>query len=184
MIFLTDVEISSYTTVPGVSTQHVRLASSLIEAYLGKSLDISTATQVLTLNKKNKGHFDNLPVVALVSGVVTTRTPVGISETPIDVETEILMDDYGYFEYYPKPSVFYSLFGSVPSRIKLTYRYGYEKTPEPLKEACGILADTIKKRGMGGEKEISDITEMRIVLTDDSVFTSDVRLLCSKYREM
>jgi len=184
MIFLTDLEIPSYTTVPGVSSQQIRLASKLIESYLGKSLDVSSATQTFTPNKKNKGRFDNTPVTSITSGVVTARTPVGISETPIDVVNEILLDDYGYFEYYPIPTFFNDVFGSIPNRIKLSYTYGYESPPEQLKEACGILADTIKKRGMGGEKEISDITEMRIVLTDDSVFTSDVRLLCSKYREI
>lgn len=180
MIYLTELEVPNYTDVPGITAKHIGIASALIDTYIGKDLSAKQYEEIIALNKKGISRLKNRPVLSIDSVKVIYQTPFGFNEESVSTSS-VFFDEYGYIKFFGANSVNQMLFNVMPNSLKITYQAGFEEVPEELKIACAALAVNIKKRGLGNEKEITDL-DVKIVLADTSVFTPDIRMLCQKYR--
>lgn len=180
MIYLTETEVNSYTDIPGVTTKHITIASALIDTYIGKNISQYTYTETIALNKKGKGKLKNLPINSISEAKAIYRNPFGVTEEIISLSA-LSYDDFGYVSFYGS-GINSMIFGSVTNQLKITYSAGLSVIPEDLKIACGSLAGNIKKRGgLDNVKEWSDL-DTRVTLTNASVFSEDIRMLCNRYR--
>jgi hypothetical protein len=130
-----------------------------------------------------RGKLKNTPIVSVDSAIAFRLTgEFGVIQETIQISDFWVDTEYGYFTYVPSNSLNYAIYGNQPDTLEVTYTVGYETVPEKIKVACAMLAQNIKqKSSFAGEKEISSI-DYRVAMTDDSFFTSDIRLLLSEYR--
>ena len=182
MAYLTTQEISDYCkSIMGVTDYEVKIASTLIDAFLGHVLLEETYTDTITLNKKCRGKLTKSPVTEIVEVKSITITPFGISESSVPNDSVYLDDDYGYFSYVDT-GMNYIVWGTKPNKLRVKYKAGLTSVPENVKIATGILAQNIKQKGsFSGMKEIQTL-DYRVAFMDDSIFTREVITLLSPYR--
>jgi len=183
MVFLDISEVNHYCSVPGVTEKEITIASRLIEVYIGKDLSLVTKEEIVTLNKKRKGKLKHTPIVSIDSVEGIFKNPFGNSSEQLETSSISVDSDYGYFEFHGNnKSMNCIVFSAYANQLKITYTSGYKTPPEDLKVACGALAGNIKKRGGLDNMNSWTTIDERIVLTDDSVFSTDIRMLCQRYR--
>ena len=186
MIYLTESEINSYTSIPNVTMNEVNYASLLVDTYIG---DISARQIVETvdLNRKNKGKLKNIksnvPLVSIDEVNAITRNPFDPTPQyePLNANS-IDVDNLGYFQFYGYSTSNTRIFNLNISKLQIKYTVGFEEAPEELKICVGAIASNAKKRGIGGnEKTVSDL-DVRLEFLNDSLINSDIRQILNKYR--
>lgn len=183
MIYLTLGEISTYTSVAGITQQIINQASTIIDTFIG-NIDKQQTNQVVNLSKKFKGKLNkirtNVPLISVDQVQAISKSMFGISYEDYDA-SQLIVDEQGYFDFYPNDSIYLRVYGNRVSQLSVTYTYGYETAPEDLKLACGLLCQNLAKRGSFGAKSITDY-DVQLTFLDDSIMTSDIRNILLKYR--
>lgn len=183
MIYLTLADVPNYCSV-SVDQVALTQANIIIETYLGDIGEQQKVDEKVSLNRSNKGKLqkikDNIPLVSIDSVKGQVRTPFGISEDDIST-TNVDVDPYGYLVYYPGCGLNQMIFGGNINTLLVTYTYGYSEPPEDLKFACAAIAMNIAKRGTYGFKGLTDF-DVQLQFLDDSIITSDIRMILNKYR--
>ena len=202
MIYLTLQEISTYTTISGITQQVINQASGLIDTFVG-TLDKKQKVEVINVNNRSSGlTMANMSIGGLATGrtlkgklsQVRTNVPLvsidtlrGVYKTMFGTTYETLatsdfyVDDQGHFSYYPSLGLNSIIYGATPVALEVTYTYGYTDAPEDLKLACGLICQNLARRGSFGAKSIQDF-DVSLTFADDSIITSDIRSILMKYR--
>lgn len=177
--YLTEQELLPYQNIMDELTiEDAQMASSLIDGYLGRSFELTQFTDRVCL-RKNRGKLTHSPVAKIEKVIGVSRTMFGKckSELPpevIDLDPE--MDGYFTFEN-DGSSLTAMVFSSIPETLLVTYDSGFEKYPQRLKDACGMLACNIRQaKSFAGAKQLSSL-DFQVLMTDDSFFTSDIKML-------
>lgn len=177
--YLTAEELEPYQNIMDeLSIEDAQMASSLIDGYLGRSFELTQFTDRVRL-RKNRGKLTHSPVAKVEKVIGVSRTMFGKckSELPpevIDLDPE--MDGYFTFEN-DGSSLTAMVFNNVPETLLVTYDSGFEKYPQRLKDACGMLACNIRQaKSFAGAKQLSSL-DFQVLMTDDSFFTSDIKML-------
>lgn len=180
MAYLSETEIEQYChTIPGVTMTEVLIASELIDGFKGRTYELREVTEQVPLNKDRRGKLNHLPVFSIEKVIKKSRNNIfGVTEeelSPADIEIDTFGD--GRFTYCGFGGLNTLVYGNAPSTLIITYNAGYAEYPERLKVACAMLAQNIKqKSSFGGEKSINSM-DYRVEMTDDSFFTSDIKML-------
>lgn len=189
MQYLTIDEIPQYCTLQaGVDETDVRIASSLIDGYVGKSFILQDKIETVKV-RKGRGKLNFTPLVSIES--VYERIFTGIGLTKIEVSKDKVIPDSemdGYFHYIQTPNpLTYEVFSEccfdVKQReVEITYKYGYEKVPEDVKQVCAMLAQNIRQQNsFAGIKKLNTL-DYTVEMGNPSFFTQDMRLILDKYR--
>jgi len=159
MAYLTETEITTYASIPGITMQDVITASELIDAYKGQTFLETVYVEQPKLTKKRqsgcyvfKGKLKHTPRIAIMEIAADIPSPFGgIQKQSYDVSClSFDEDDYGYFTFIPQLTLQSSPFAAMPpSIIKVKYSAGYQqvKIPEALKVATGIMCNNAKQSG-------------------------------------
>jgi len=184
--YITDDEITTYTTMPGVTSADIANATLVIDSYKGRSFWSQTYTEQARLKKKHsmygdifKGRLKHLPRVSVSS--ITSRVPSPLGGfTTETYDTSCLTfddDEYQYFTFYPQVTT--SVFPTIPPElITVAYTAGYttDTLPTELKRACGLIADNLKKNGGFFNWLSRDDFDMKITLAqNDRILTLDIK---------
>lgn len=183
MAYLTEAEIPAYcSTVRGVTIGMVEDATTLINAYVGGEIGVRQVSETIKLNRKKRGKLKYSPIVSVDIVKAVVFGPFGGSTEDIS-NTSILLDAQmdGYFTF-DTSTIGFMVYGVAPSQLQVTYTVGYDPIPEDVKRVCGWLAQNLKQKGgFMGEKALSNL-DFNITFMDDSLFTSDIRRVLSKYK--
>lgn len=189
MQYLTIDEIPKYCTLQaGVDETDVRIASSLIDGYIGKSFVLQDKTETVRI-RNGRGKLNFTPLVNIES--VYERVITGIGLTRLEVSNDnIVLDSEmdGYF-YYVQPfnPITYEIMAECYNQeqrreLEITYKYGYETVPEDIKQVCGMLAQNIRQQNsFAGIKKLNTL-DYTVEMGNPSFFTQDMRLILDKYR--
>lgn len=184
MIFLTQSEVPKYCTVDVISDAVISQANLMVNSYLGNIGKQQQKNERISLNRNNRGKLskikENIPLISIDEVKSVIRTPFGMSSDVLDT-SGVYVDNYGYFEFYQETGINQMIFGGNYDSLQITYTYGYETPPEELKVACALIAQNIAKRGTFGAKSITDF-DVQLQFLDDSIITSDIRMILNKYR--
>lgn len=185
MAYLTETELTTYCSLPGITLQDAINASQLIDSIKGKSFLEKTYTEQVKLTRKRQGCFMvhrgkllHYPRISIVS--VTGKTPGYFGATTESYDTTSLTfdaDDEPYFEFYDSTAGVHSIFPRVPPAvITVKYTAGYSTIPESLKVICGLLCDNIKANG--GYRSYKSRTDYDMTISfgsgDDAVMSSSI----------
>lgn len=177
--YLTEDEIPLYCTIiDGVTVEDVSLASSLIDGYLGRSFAPKKFKDRIKISKSHRGKLSHAPVVSIESVTAISSTPFGNSKTEIEIDDiELDPENDGYFTYVGSYGLNNIIYGAIPSMFEIVYTSGFETYPERLKAACAMLASNIRQTlSFSGASQMTSL-DFQIKMTDDSFFTSDIRML-------
>ena len=185
MAYLTLEEIPLYcTTVPGITMDLIETASLLIDAHKGQSFTPKTYTEPSKLSKKRgdygyvyKGKLKHLPRASIVSVVSYVPSQFG-GETMVSYDPMSLRfdeDDSLYFQFVPQNSPNNPFATLPPSQLIVNYTAGYEVIPVDLKRVTGLLAENLKKNGGTFSWKSRDDFDMKITLTDSSIFPMELK---------
>ena len=156
MAYLTADELSTYTSIPGITLQDATNASLLIDSYRGTSFLEKTYREQVKLTKKRFGcttvykgkllHYPRISIVSITSNQSNywgdTTTAYASSSLSFDAEDE------PYFTFYSDVTNVHSVFPQVPPLVlTVEYTAGYKVIPESLKVICGLLCDNAKSNG-------------------------------------
>jgi hypothetical protein len=157
-MYLTEAELTTYTSMPGVTLQDVVNASALIDAYKGTSFLEKTYTEFVKLQKKRMGSLTlfrgkllHYPRASITS--ITSKTQGYFGDTITTYDTSSLSfdsDDEPYFTFYSDTTAVHAIFPQAPPlMLTVEYKAGYKTTeiPEKLKVICGLICDGIKQNG-------------------------------------
>lgn len=177
--YLAEEELERYATIiDDLTMEDVLMASSLIDGYLGRSYAPTEYVDRIMLNKKRRGKLKHAPVLELTKVEAIQQSMFGRSrlEIPLaDVELDPERD--GYFTYIGNYGFGGLIFGYIPRHLEVTYRSGFDKYPDRLKDACGFLACNIRQaKSFNGAKQLTSL-DFQVLMTDDSFFTSDIKML-------
>lgn len=185
MAYLTESEIPTYCqTIPGVTMQEVIIASELIDSFKGTTYALRTVNENVNVDSRCRGRLLNLPIVEIQRITVNSKDQLFgniTEEIPVDsIDLDTFGDGYFSLDY---SNAFNNLiYGVKPKSLKVTYVAGYSVYPELLKVACAMLAQNIKQRSSyGGERSVSSL-DYQVNMTDDSFFTSDIKMLLRKLK--
>lgn len=184
MSYLTSDEISQYCNIiDGTNESDVEIASALIDGYLGRSYQPKEFADRVRLRKDYRGSLTHSPVIEIIRVESVTRTQFGQSVEPLKPE-DILLDveNDGYFSYVGGFGFQNMFFGSSPDYINICYTSGFTVYPERLKQATAMLAQNIRQsQSFAGAKQLTSL-DFQIQMTDDSFFTSDIRMMLKGLR--
>ena len=190
MAYLTEQEITLYTSMPGISMAEVNAASILIDAYEGESFSSKRYTEVVKLSKKRtpygdvyRGKLKHLPRINVVDVASYVPTAFGdeqlVSYDPGQLRFD--EDSLQYFTFIPKRSIGYS-YDSTPYQLIVKYNAGYDVYPEELKRATGLLADNLKRNGGTMSWKSREDFDCKITLSDNAIFTAEIRQIVDLVR--
>lgn len=190
MQYLTIDEIPKYCTIQaGVEESDVRIASSLIDGYVGKSFGLQNKTETVKV-RKNRGKLNFSPIIDVVSVYERTYTGIGLNRTEIPKDRIILdseMDGYFYYNKPINPIFFemdyeYDCFSRMVIELEVSYKYGFSEVPEDVKQVCAMLAQNIRQQNsFAGIKKLNTL-DYTVEMGNPSFFTQDMRLILDKYR--
>lgn len=154
--YITEAELLTYCSIPGVTLKDALQASVLIDSYRGQSFLEKTYVELVKLTNKRRqgirGKLTHYPRTSIVSITSRERHPLG-GTTITTYETSSLLfdsEDEGYFEFYQDTAGAHSVFPKIiPTAITVEYAAGYkaDAIPEQLKVICGLLCDNAKING-------------------------------------
>lgn len=177
--YLTEAEITEYCTIiDGVKLSDTKIASELINGYLGQTFEPREFTDKVKLSKKNRAKLSHHPVISVTKVVEVSQSMFGRSNAEVAADNLFLdPENDGYFSYEPGQSFADLFYKSVPSYLLVTYTSGFSPYPERLKQACAALASNIRQAlSFNGAKQMTSL-DFQILMTDDSFFTSDIKML-------
>lgn len=187
MAYLEPSEYTQYCGDTMVTDEEVAYATGLINAIIGKTLEITEVTEIVKI-KDSKGKLKNTPVtngsITAVKGI--NISPYGITESDMPLSSVYIIDNYGRFMFFAGAGINSMVWGA-PSNLKITYNYGYTEIPEDVKRVCGAIAKNIVRidsiGGISGAKSISSL-DFNIAMFDDRLFSSNESLILQKYKEV
>lgn len=189
MQYLTTDEIPKYCTLQaGVEEADVRIASSLIDGYVGKSFVLQDKTETVKV-RKNRGKLNFSPIVNVESVYERIFTGIGLTRTEVPKDKIILdseMDGYFYYIQTPNP-IAYEIMSEFycqerQRELEVSYKYGYKEVPEDVKQVCAMLAQNIRQQNsFAGIKKLNTL-DYTVEMGNPSFFTQDMRLILNKYR--
>jgi len=190
MAYLAESEITIYcTNIPGITMDIIETASSLIDAYKGRSFLSKEYTEQSKLTKKRgqygdvyRGKLKHLPRTDVTSVLSYTLGIFGDEQnTTYDALTSLRFDedDSLYFQFFPQKSLTNPFGVAVPTQITVVYSAGYTTAtiPDILKRVTGLLAENIKKNG--GLLRWTDRSDfdMKMSLADDALFPRELKAM-------
>ena len=186
MAYLTEAELSAYTSIPGITLQDATNASLLIDSYRGTSFLEKTYVELVKLSKKKlgcmtvfKGKLLHYPRVSIVSITSKVPSPFGGTQDTAYASSSLSFDaeDEPYFTFYSNTTNVHSVFPQVPLLVlTVEYTAGYKVIPESLKVICGLLCDGIKQNGGFRMYKSRTDYDMSCAFSDkeDSVLTNNI----------
>lgn len=191
--YLTEEEILTYcTSQAGVTVADVKIASALIDGYLGKSFEAKEISETVKVIRR-RGKLNHYPILSIKSAKEIITTPIGLSKQEIDVNQIVLdVESDGYFSYVAPASPFaFDVYGlgihtlslhTPMKKLEVTYSYGYEDVPEDIKLVTAMLAQNIRQmQSFVGFKRLNTL-DYTIEMSNPSFFTSDMQTVLNKYR--
>ena len=177
--YLTEQELLPYQNIMDELTlEDVKMASSLIDGYLGRSFELTQFTDRVKLCK-GRGKLSHAPVASVEKVVGVTRTMFGKSKSEMSPDViDLDPERDGYFTFEPDMTELTAVvFKAVPDMLLVTYSSGFAEFPQRLKDACGMLACNIRQaKSFAGAKQLTSL-DFQVLMTDDSFFTSDIKML-------
>lgn len=184
MNYLADDEILEYCTIiPDITPSIVKIATELINGYLGFSLAPLQHKESINLNKNGRGKLRVTPIISIDTVKERIVSPYfGMSNEEVSPDSVILdVEGDGYFSYFAN-GINSTLYKTRPGSLEVTYTAGYTVIPEDIKIVCAMLAQHIKQRSsFGNEKAISTL-DYRMELSDPSFLTPDMRMILDRYK--
>ena len=179
MSYITEEELIPYQNLmDGVNMDDVRMATSLIDGYLGRSYALKTFRDIVKINKNRRGKLKHAPVAEIQKAEIVYDTMFGrerMEANLIDIDLDPEMD--GYFTYSGNYGIAPLVCGFRPISIEVTYTSGFKEYPQRLKDACGMLACNIRQtKSFSGAKQLTSL-DFQVLMSDDSFFTSDIKML-------
>ena len=178
-MYLTEEEIPVYcSTIDGVTSSDVAMATDLINSFLGRSFVPKEYVDRVKLSKTNRGKLSHSPIIEIESVTCISDTLFGRSTNALDVnDIELDTENDGYFTYIGSFDINMMLFHSRPSKLEIKYKSGFNEYPKRLKTATAMLACNIRQaQSFAGAKQLTSL-DFNIMMTDDSFFTSDIKML-------
>lgn len=181
--YLTDLERAELcdSVIDGVSMVDVKMATDLIDGYLGRTYLPRAYTDRVKLNRGMRGKLKQAPVIRIEAIVAVFTTPFGRSRQELegDMEEYIELDPErdGYFTFIGDMGLTSMIYQTKPSYLEVKYLSGFEEIPARLKSATAMLACNIRQaQSFAGAKQLTSL-DFQVSMTDDSFFTSDIKLL-------
>jgi hypothetical protein len=177
--YLTEEELAPYQAImDDLTMDEVRMASSLIDGYLGRSYAPTEYVDRVILNKKHRGKLKHAPVMEVKKVEAIQRSMFGRSRLEIPLEdVELDPERDGYFTFIGSCGLNGLIYGDTPKHFEITYLSGFGEYPDRLKQACGMLASNIcQAKSFNGAKQLTSL-DFQVLMTDDSFFTSDIKML-------
>ena len=182
--YLLDNEIATYCEFfSDVTPEIVAKAEMLIDSFCGGSLTSTSATELVKINRKNLGHLNNNMVTSITSVYAKYITPTGITSTELD-KSNVVFDEEGNIEYlnFASPLSINAYLGYQLYGLEITYVHGLITVPTDLKRITAMIAQNILQNGdYSGAKTKSGL-DFNVMMFDDSVLPSDIRMALQKYR--
>lgn len=179
MEYLTEDEIIEYCGLTiGVTMEHVKAASVLIDAYKGIPFSVVERSERVELVRKRgtdeiRGKLRHCPRIDIQKVTSKIRSAFGVQE--IEFPSDCLeFDGTGskYFTFYMPSSL---MFHNTPKNLTVVYHSGFEEIPEEIKKACGIIACNIKQMGGILRWKSRDDYDIKVTLGNDGVMTEEVK---------
>ena len=169
------------TVIDNVSMMDVRIATALIDGYLGRTYLPKKYRERVKLNRAMRGKLKQAPVICVESVVAVFATPFGQSKQKLegDMEEYIELDPErdGYFTFVGNLGLTSMIYHTVPKYIEVEYSSGFENIPDRLKTATAMLACNVRQaQSFAGAKQLTSL-DFQVMMTDDSFFTSDIKML-------
>lgn len=179
MSYITEEELIPYQNImDGLNMDDVRMATSLIDGYLGRSYELKTFRDIVKINKTRRGKLKHAPVAELKKAQIVYDCMFGREKMDAnleDIDLDPEMD--GYFTYSGGYGIAPLVYGFKPLSIEVTYTSGFKEYPQRLKDACGMLACNIRQaKSFSGAKQLTSL-DFQVMMSDDSFFTSDIKML-------
>ena len=182
--YLLDNEIATYCEFfSDVTSEIIAKAEMLIDSYCGGSLTSTSATEVVKINRKNIGHLNHNMVTSITTANAKYITPAGMTSSEVDT-ANIMFDEEGNIEYlnFASPLSINAYLGYQLYGLEITYVHGLETIPTDLKRITAMIAQNILQNGdYSGAKTKSGL-DFNVMMFDDSVLPSDIRMALNKYR--
>lgn len=176
--YLTEDEIPLYCgLISGVKTEHIEAATTLIDAFKGRSFYPMEHTERVELKHNRvdhefRGKLKHFPRVSIEKVTAKTHGFFGDDTLSLDADTLDFDDDESLYFTFEFPQSF--MFRKPPKYLKVTYKSGYEEIPEAVKRACGILACNIKQMGGTLRWKSRDDYDVKVTLSDSGVFSPEI----------
>lgn len=176
--YLTEDEIPAYCgLISGVKMEHIEAATTLIDAYKGRSFFPMKHTERVELKHNRvdhefRGKLKHFPRVSIEKITAKTHSCFGNDVLTLDASTLDFDDDESLYFTFEFPQSF--MFRKPPKAIKVTYTSGYNEIPESIKRACGILACNIKQMGGTLRWKSRDDYDVKVTLSDSGVFSPEI----------
>lgn len=182
--YLLPEEIPKYCgIIEGVTPGDTRTASALIDSYLGQSFEPMRHTERVKLLRHFRGKLAHHPVITIQEVFVLGNCVFGsIREKLAPHMIAPDPENDGYFTFTGHGGLHAVIYGIHPYLLEITYVSGYDRYPERLKIACGMLACNIRQAmSFNGAKSLSSL-DFQVLMTDDSFFTSDIKRLLQEFK--
>lgn len=177
--YLTEEEIPLYCGLyQDISMDYIEAASTLIDAYKGRTLFPVEHEELVRLDFKRympefRGKLNHFPRVEISSVVAKFVSPFGRDSISLDSDClEFDSPDSLYFTFIMPRKLMFRL---PPKQLRVKYSSGYKEPPEQIKRACGILAGNIKQMGGVMRWKQRDDYDIKVTLADEGVFSSEVK---------
>lgn len=186
MAYLQPSEYAKYSPEVDIGDAEVQYATGLINAIIGRSLEVGETVEVVKVKKENKGQLKITPIVEIIDVKGLNITSAGITESDLPPTSVYVTDDYGRFLFFSGQGINSMIWGT-PSNLKIRYKYGYDiaDIPEDIKVTCASIAKNIVKLesvgGLSGAKSIASL-DFTISMFNDQLFSSNELLLLSRYK--
>lgn len=159
-------------------------ASALIDGYCGRELGVKSYTERISLTDRQRGHLTYFPVVEVTA--ISGQARQGIMGNffgPPDFEpfdnVQLMDVDKATGAVACGMSPF-----SIPyAQLEVTYTSGWERIPDKVKVACGMLASKLRARPDADVKAKKDF-DLSIEYFGNSMMSGDVADLLDEYRLM
>ncbi len=183
--YLSDLDIQTMcTAIDGVTMEDTEIATALIDGYLGRSFLPKKYKDRVKLTRTQRGKLSHAPVLEIEKITATMVTPFGrnrqkLAETAEKAEEYIELDpeNDGYFTFVGDAGLTSLVYSIVPEQLEISYTSGFQEIPARLKTACAMLSCNIRQaQSFAGAKQLTSL-DFQISMTDDSFFTSDIKML-------
>lgn len=172
------------TAIDGVTMEDTEIATALIDGYLGRSFLPKKYKDRVKLTRSQRGKLSHAPVLEIEKITATMVTPFGrnrqkLAETAEKAKEYIELDpeNDGYFTFVGEAGLTSLVYSIVPEQLEISYTSGFQEIPARLKTACAMLACNIRQaQSFAGAKQLTSL-DFQISMTDDSFFTSDIKML-------
>ena len=146
--------------------QIVKVASSLVDSYVGYTFDHRSSTEK---HRWNQGTRRIYPVHRSIISVENVRVYVSAQQSAAFTVNDIFINsDRGYVEITSLANVTYSLFpaivalGMIEPVVEITYTHGASVPPQDIKDATALIAVELLARDSLAKQGLQAISRLRV----------------------